>query len=232
MNEVIDQLISEAVSEDLSIFHLGEPISKHSLLLASTIEQRLIADWPEWLIDFRIGFGQLLIQYQINLIDHQQLADVVQTLITEEPQENCYSSCSVIQIPTCYDPRVAPDLLNLSEQLGLSTAEIVSLHQSENYKVIATGFAPGFGYLAETPRQLHVPRKKIPLTRIPPGSVAIAENQTVIYPKETPGGWHLIGRTKLQLSSLNNQHISTVFNLGQTVRFVEISYDQFNSEKQ
>lgn len=232
MNQVIDRLVSEAVSEDVSVFHLGEPISKQSLLLANRIEQQLIADWPEWLIDFRIGFGQLLIQYQIDLIDHHQLADVVQTLVIEKAEEHSYSSRSVIQIPTCYDPRVAPDLLNLSEQLGLSRSEIVSLHQSETYKVITTGFAPGFAYLAETPSQLHVPRKKIPLIRIPPGSVAIAENQTAIYPKETPGGWHLIGRTQLQLASVNNQTISTVLNLGQTVRFVEISYDQFMSEEE
>ena len=232
MTEVIDRLVSEAVSEDTSIFHLGDPISKHGLSLANAIEQHLIADWPEWLIDFRIGFGQLLIQYHIDLIDHQQLIEILQTLVAEEAQELCYSSYSVIQIPTCYDPRVAPDLLKLSEQIGLSTSEIVSLHQSVNYKVIATGFAQGFGYLAETPNQLHVPRKKIPLTRIPPGSVAIAENQTVIYPKETPGGWHLIGRTQLQLSSMNNQDISAIFKLGQTVRFIEISYDQFMSEKQ
>ena len=88
MNQVIDRLVSEAVSEDVSVFHLGEPISKQSLLLANRIEQQLIADWPEWLIDFRIGFGQLLIQYQIDLIDHHQLADVVQTLVIEKAMKN------------------------------------------------------------------------------------------------------------------------------------------------
>jgi len=221
--------LSEALSEDTSIFKLGEPISEQSVQLAAQIEHHLVAHWPAWLIDFRIGFGTLLIQYQPDMINHLALCEELAKILVEPHASTDSKIESLVRIPTCYDPRCAQDLQPLSQMLELSIEQIIELHASQHYQVVATGFAPGFAYLAQTAPELHLPRKPVPLTRIPPGSVAIAENQTVIYPKETPGGWHLIGCTKFELARVSDQGIYPALRVGQTVRFEPISFDTFCS---
>lgn len=221
--------LNEVLSEDTSLFKLGEPISEQSVLLAARIEHWFVAHWPAWLIDFRIGFGTLLIQYQPSLITHQALCEELAKILVEQDLSSDSRVKSLVRIPTCYDPRCAQDLQPLSQMLELSIEQIIELHASQHYQVVATGFAPGFAYLAQTAPELHLPRKPVPLTRIPPGSVAIAENQTVIYPKETPGGWHLIGRTKFELARIDNEGIYPALTVGQTVRFEPITFDTFSS---
>ena len=83
------------------------------------------------------------------------------------------------------------------------------------------GFTPGFPYLGTLDRKLHIPRRKTPRNAIPEGSVAIAEGQTGIYPVESPGGWHVIGKTPLTLfnSTLNPP---TLVSIGDSVKFVPI----------
>ncbi|WP_116204514.1 5-oxoprolinase subunit B family protein [Amycolatopsis circi] len=91
------------------------------------------------------------------------------------------------------------DLSLVAEDAGLSVDEIVSLHTSAVYTVAFTGFAPGFGYLAGLPAELRQPRLASPRTRVPAGSVAIADEYTGVYPRESPGGWRLIGHTETTL---------------------------------
>ena len=91
------------------------------------------------------------------------------------------------------------DLSLVAEDAGLSVAEVVALHTSAVYTVAFTGFAPGFGYLAGLPAELQQPRLSSPRTRVPAGSVAIADEYTGVYPRESPGGWRLIGHTEATL---------------------------------
>ena len=99
------------------------------------------------------------------------------------------------------------DLQLISETTGLPIDQIIELHCSRDYRVLATGFVPGFGYLGETDPRIHLPRRDTPRTRIPRGSVAISENQTVIYPRETPGGWNIIGRMPGSIVSVTRDSI-------------------------
>jgi KipI family sensor histidine kinase inhibitor len=77
----------------------------------------------------------------------------------------------------------------------VSTKDVVRLHTGAVYTVAFTGFAPGFGYLTGLPEPLRQPRLSTPRTRVPPGSVGIAGEFTGVYPRVSPGGWRLIGRT-------------------------------------
>ncbi len=86
---------------------------------------------------------------------------------------------------------------------------------------------PGFAYLGETDHAIHLPRRDTPRTRIPAGSVAIAENQTVVYPRETPGGWHIVGRMPGSIVSLSKDAINAKLQMGRLVRFKSISMDEF-----
>ena len=91
------------------------------------------------------------------------------------------------------------DLAMVAADAALSVDEVVTLHTSAVYIVAFTGFAPGFGYLTGLPAPLHQPRLPSPRTRVPAGSVAIAGEYTGVYPRESPGGWRLIGHTSATL---------------------------------
>lgn len=109
------------------------------------------------------------------------------------------ATTSLIEIPVCYQAPYAIDMPALTELLGLSQEEIMLRHSRVRYTVYMNGFVPGFSYMGTLDPGLQVPRKQIPASRVPAGSVAIAANQTGIYPFEVPGGWHVIGKTPLTL---------------------------------
>lgn len=100
------------------------------------------------------------------------------------------------RIPVRYD---GPDLAEVAERTGLSVAEVIARHTARSYEVYLLGFVPGFAFLGELDPALVLPRRSPPRQRVPAGSVAIAGAQTAIYPLDTPGGWHLLGRTELTL---------------------------------
>jgi 5-oxoprolinase (ATP-hydrolysing) subunit B len=92
-----------------------------------------------------------------------------------------------------------PDLADTATELGLSTAELVRRHAAGRYVVAFCGFAPGFAYLRGLDPALHIGRRAEPRTRVPAGSVGIAGEFSGVYPRESPGGWRLLGRTDARL---------------------------------
>jgi inhibitor of KinA len=132
-----------------------------------------------------------------------------------------------ILIPVCYANKFAPDLKQVAHQLNLQPERLIELHTAAVYKVDAMGFMPGFGYLRSLHNLLRLPRMETPRTQVPAGSVAIAEDMTSVYPHQSAGGWHLIGRTPLQLFNPNQKEPS-LLRVGDTVRFNQITYDEFN----
>ncbi len=105
----------------------------------------------------------------------------------------------LVEIPVAYGGANGPDLETVASACGLPPDRVIRLHTSVAYRTYMLGFSPGFPYLGLLPRDLRVPRRATPRTRIPQGSVAIADLFTGVYPQETAGGWHLIGRTPLRL---------------------------------
>ena len=87
------------------------------------------------------------------------------------------------------------DLELVADKTGFSVAEVVARHTARTYSVDLLGFVPGFAYLSELDPALQLPRRAQPRPRVAAGSVAIAGAQTGVYPLDTPGGWHILGRT-------------------------------------
>ncbi|KIA71726.1 allophanate hydrolase subunit 1 [Arthrobacter sp. MWB30] len=107
-----------------------------------------------------------------------------------------------VTIHVVYD---GPDLAFVAQQCGLTVEGVVREHTGTQHQVGFFGFAPGFAYIDGLSPRLHLPRRESPRTDIPAGSVAIAANQSVVYPGSTPGGWHLIGRTTTTLWDLREE---------------------------
>ena len=132
----------------------------------------------------------------------------------------------VVEIPVCYGDECGPDIDAVAEHAGLSREKVIARHAAAEYTVAMLGFAPGFPYLLGLDAALHVPRRATPRTRVPAGSVAIGGAQTGIYPRELPGGWHLIGRTPLALFDPARKP-PCLLAPGDRVRFRAIDADEF-----
>ena len=116
-----------------------------------------------------------------------------------------------IIIPVCYDVEYGTDLNWLSNHLGLSIDEIISLHTESFFRVYMMGFIPGFAYMGTLPEKLHAPRK-----------------QTGIYPAAVPGGWQIIGRTP-HLMFDKKRNPCSLLKAGDAVQFKSISKKEFES---
>lgn len=101
-----------------------------------------------------------------------------------------------VVVPVTYD---GPDLARVARLTGLSEAEVVEAHTATPWQVAFGGFVPGFAYLVGGDPRLHVPRRESPRPSVPAGSVGLAGEFSGIYPRTSPGGWQLIGRTDLSL---------------------------------
>ncbi len=123
----------------------------------------------------------------------------------------------LVELPVCYD---GDDLGDVARLCGLSEAEVVRRHTAVPWTVAFTGFAPGFAYLAGGDPTLDVPRRSEPRTTVPAGSVALAGLFSGVYPRATPGGWQLIGRTSVALWDLGRDE-PALLRPGMRVQFVD-----------
>ena len=105
----------------------------------------------------------------------------------------------LVEIPVRYGGEDGPDLAPLAAARGLTPDDVVALHTAPEYVVHFVGFMPGFAYLGGLDVRLATPRRAVPRTFVPAGSVGIGGAQTAVYPVASPGGWQLIGRTPLRL---------------------------------
>ena len=131
--------------------------------------------------------------------------------------ESVSDTAREVTIEVRYD---GEDLAEVADLLSVSPAEVVKRHQAATWQVAFAGFAPGFGYLAGDDELFTVPRRSSPRTRVPVGSVALAGEFTGVYPRSSPGGWQLIGRTDAKLWDLDRQP-PALFVPGTIVKFVE-----------
>ena len=129
------------------------------------------------------------------------------------------ASGQVIEIPVRYD---GPDLADVSELTGLSVEEIIDAHTGTDWRVAFGGFAPGFAYLSWGDPRLAVPRRREPRTSVPSGAVGLAGEFSAIYPRSSPGGWQLIGRTDVVVFDIDRES-PALLQPGMAVRFVNVS---------
>ena len=132
----------------------------------------------------------------------------------------------LVELPVCYDEEFGVDLGEIGKSLSISSKDILNRHTANEHIVLMVGFSPGQPYIGGLDPRLALPRRATPRTRVPAGSVAIANLQTTVYPFETPGGWSVIGRTPLVLFDPARESPS-LFAPGDRVRFVAVSRSDY-----
>lgn len=143
-------------------------------------------------------YRSVTVHYRPEDILYGELKECLQALLAKAGSAGD-SDAPVIEIPVRYGGDMGPDLAFVARHCGLSEEEVIRIHSSTEYPVYMLGFTPGFPYLGGMDERLRTPRLTEPRTKIPAGSVGIADAQTGAYPLETPGGWQLIGRTPVKL---------------------------------
>lgn len=181
------------------------------------------------------AYQTILVDYLPYRISEQQLIEQLNNLMNHALSS--FSSVSkirnTIELPAYYSPETALDLDRYQDK-GLSLDDIIQYHTSQTYSVSAIGFMPGFAFMSDVVNELALPRHFTPRLNVPKGSIAIADTKTAVYPSDSPGGWNIIGNCPLPLfehSQLKNADITqrplSLLNVGDTVRFIAISKQEF-----
>jgi len=163
-----------------------------------------------------VGAVSVTVSFDPDLISHDALGAAIRRLATKRPPIE--ERGRLHRIPVVYD---GPDLNQVASSLGVTPRQVIELHGRPIYRAFLIGFVPGWAYLGPLPDELVLPRRPVPRTLVPAGSVAIAGRQTGIYPLATPGGWHLIGRTSVRLF-LPDSDPPSLFRAGDRVKFFAI----------
>lgn len=192
----------EALADDALLLRFGETIDATHNARALEVSGLLREQNPSWLRDTVPAYASLAVFFDGDRIDaadpHAFVATELRAVLRKQ-ETAAAATARVIDIPVCYETEMGPDLIEAASELGITVDELIQRHSSASYTVAMIGFAPGFPYLLGLPGSLALPRLATPRIRVPAGSVAIGGNQTGIYPRESPGGWRLLGRTPLVL---------------------------------
>jgi KipI family sensor histidine kinase inhibitor len=202
----------------------AEPSERATAAVLGLLEA-LAASPPPGLVDLRPAYASLLVVFDPRTTTHPEVARAV-TPHLPPPDLSLALAGRTVEIPVCYEGDCAPDLSDVARTAGLTTEETVALHARAAYRVAFLGFSPGFAYLLGLPSRLATPRLPAPRLRVPAGSVGIAGGQTGLYPRATPGGWRIVGRTPVALFDPGRDRASLLLP-GDAVRFVPVSPDDF-----
>ncbi|WP_237173275.1 5-oxoprolinase subunit PxpB [Paracandidimonas lactea] len=158
---------------------------------------------------------------------HVQVREEIEQVLRGLPAaDDAHTPGRTVDIPVCYGGEYGPDLEYVAAHCGLAPEDVINLHSAEPVYVFMLGFAPGAAYIGVHDERLAIGRRETPRTRLPAGSVAIANRQTMIYPNESPGGWHILGRTPVVLFDPQRDP-ATLLAPGDTVRFRPISASEY-----
>ncbi|MDM7463364.1 MAG: carboxyltransferase domain-containing protein, partial [Tepidimonas taiwanensis] len=134
-------------------------------------------------------------------------------------------------LPACFDAALAPDLAALAARQGLAPAAVVEQLLGAELYVYQIGFLPGFPYMGGVPPALQLPRLATPRKAVPAGSIALAGAMAAVYPWESPGGWHLVGRTPVPLWDLRRDPPALLAS-GDVVRWRAIDVAEYERLRQ
>jgi inhibitor of KinA len=214
------------------IVEFGERIDPQLSAHIASLAQRLRDARPMGVLDIVPAYATLALHYDpaevgAGTSPYEALTETIATWLKTQTIEAAVAG-RLVEIPVCYGGAFGEDLETLARSRGLSPDEVIAIHSAPTYHVHMLGFVPGFAYLGGLDARLATPRRDTPRPRVPAGSVAIAGEQTGIYPLDTPGGWQIIGRTPLQLFKPSDSPPS-LLNAGDAVHFEPISAREFET---
>ncbi len=170
-------------------------------------------------------YRSLTVHFDPLRLDREALTRSLLEAAQAPPQESALATRWLI--PVVFGEEFGPDLAEVALATQRSESAVIEALCANELRVFLIGFLPGFPYLGELPEWLRLPRRVTPRAAVPANSLAIAGGQAAVYPWQSPGGWHLLGRTPVRLFDLADAARPALLAPGDTVRFKPVKRDEF-----
>ncbi len=215
----------EIAGQNAFIVYFADTTSAGVSALIQAAVTSIRATMRESIVDLVPSYASLLVLFDLDRADHfavrRQLRAALAGLDGTDEVDG-----ELITLPVYYSEESGPDLGIIAERGNIGVDEVIAIHQQQEYRVYAIGFAPGFAYLGEVDERIAAPRLATPRQKVPRGAVAIADRQTAVYPAISPGGWNLIGLCPTRMFDPDKDPSMPV-SVGDRVRFNAIGRDEF-----
>lgn len=164
------------------------------------------------IIDLIPSYNSVLVTYDTDFYNNTLIKQAINEVLTDHKKNSVKKESKTIEIPVDYSKGL--DLKRVAKLNDLDVDEVIKIHSNKTYRVYAIGFMVGFAYLAKVDSSIVTPRLDTPRSKVKKGSVAIADNQSAVYPSDSAGGWNILGETKFD--EFENLEV------GDRVRFVAL----------
>lgn len=215
----------EIAGQNAFIVYFAEQTSAAVSAQIQAAVTNILASMQDSIVDLVPSYASLLVIFDLDRSDHfavkQQLRAALRNLDSVDA-----SAGSLVTLPVYYNQESGPDLEVIAASANIGIDDVIEIHQQQEYRVYAIGFAPGFAYLGEVDERIAAPRLATPRQKVPRGAVAIADRQTAVYPAVSPGGWNLIGLCPTRMFDPDKTPSMPV-QVGDRIRFSAISRDEF-----
>ncbi|MDO3722287.1 5-oxoprolinase subunit PxpB [Marinobacter sp. chi1] len=219
----------QSVSDDSILITLGDHIDPTLTPRIAQVCSIIEATCTPWLVDIIPSYTTILVVYDPLQVDFRRAESTLSKLVrattpfTSDDSPAPYAP-KTHDIPVYYSDESGPDLQRIADMHNLRVQEVIDRHCGSTYQVYALGFMPGFGFLGSVDEQIATPRLETPRSRVPSGSVGIANQQTAIYPAVSPGGWNLIGRSPTRMF---DPETLSLLKVGDRVTFHSVSRAEY-----
>ena len=202
-----------------------QALTRFARALSQRIKRLQTAGQLNGITDLVPGLASLLVHYDPLKISAVEVKKAV-SIILEAPDDLAYTPARTWQLPVLYGAEAGPDLAEVASRCDISEVQVIDLHATTSLEVGIMGFLPGLAYMTGLHPSLHLPRRTEPRTHVAGGSVAIAMDQTVIYPLDSPGGWNLIGLMPIPLFDAA-RHEPVLLKAGELISFRPVKASEY-----
>lgn len=213
-------------SVDSLIIYFGDKIGPDAAKEVRRVFYALKDANLDFITELIPSYTSLLISYDFMHFSFEQTCKKINEALEDAQEFYKPNVTRNITLPVYYGNEVGLDLESLAKSKAMSPEEVIEIHSQKEYFVYAIGFAPGFPYMGEVDEKIATARLANPRAKVPKGSVGIADTQTAVYPRLSPGGWQIIGRTPIEMFDTVYEGFS-YFRVGDKVRFEPISKEEF-----
>lgn len=199
---------------------IERPLSERILRIKAAID----AARMEGIVETVPSYRALLIHYDPLQTSQAAVIEAIGPFLDHPPEAPIQGTRW--RFPVCYEPEFAPDLADVAKWAGMTPERVIEINNAATHYVYMLGFAPGLPYMGDLPAELAIPRRKDPRGLIEKGSIVTATGMTIIYPVANASGWHVIGRTPVDIFDLRKDP-PILLTPGDTVTFHAISAAEF-----
>jgi KipI family sensor histidine kinase inhibitor len=215
-----------AAGDTALVVEFGDHVDRRLSELVLALARRLEFARVEGVVEMVPTFRSLMVHYDPLQVTHAILKGRIALLL--DGLEASETAGRRWRLPACYDASLGLDLAEVAQRTGMSIGQVIERHSSARQLVYMMGFLPGLPYLGGLPPEFALPRRENPRVKVPAGSISVAMAMTVIYPLESPGGWHILARTPAPLWDMRRPQ-PALLAAGDTVTFAPISLAEYEA---